>query len=188
MKLLLIPLVIFSLNSFAEDCTYSVNSDQSKIKWTAFKTAKKVGVDGSFTKFSINTKKAASELDLIKGAKFTIDTTSVNTGNPARDKTIFNSFFSMNKKPITLSGEVVSVNAKEAKVLFDFNGTKKEILMQNTSTEGKIVLSSTIDMIEVGLGDSYNALHQACKTLHEGKTWTDVAITVEAPTTKKCSK
>lgn len=187
MKMLLVPLMMFSLNSFA-NCTYSVDNTQSQVLWTAFKTPKKVGVDGKFTKFQINTKTAQSELDLIKGATFTIDTTSVNTGNPGRDKTIFNSFFQLNKKPITLAGQVVSVNEKETKVLFDFNGTKKEVTMKNTIADGKITLNATIDMVEVGLNSSFAALHQACKALHEGKTWSDVNISVETVAVKKCSK
>lgn len=187
MKMLLVPLMMFSLNSFA-NCTYSVDNAQSQVSWTAFKTPKKVGVDGKFTKFQINAKAAQSELDLIKGATFTIDTTSVNTGNPGRDKTILNSFFKLDQKPITLAGQVISVNEKETKVLFDFNGTKKEITMKNTIADGKITLNATIDMMEVGLSKSFAAIHEACKALHEGKTWSDVFISVETTPVKKCSK
>jgi hypothetical protein len=41
-------------------------------------------------------------------------------------------------------------------------------------------------VLEFALNDQFNALHKACKTLHEGKTWTDVEISVTADFTKEC--
>jgi hypothetical protein len=184
MRCLWLLFFILSNYSFASNCEYSIGT--TKIMWTAFKTPKKVGVKGEFNRHSLNTNKSTSSLGLIKGARFNIDTTSVDTGNPGRDKTIAEYFFQSKSKPLQISGSVIETNLKTTRVLFDINGKKKEILLKNKIEESKIILNGSIDVIELGLNENLSAIHKACEKLHEGKTWSDVNIAIEAVVEKKC--
>jgi len=184
MKYFFLFLFILSNYSLASNCEYSLGP--TKIMWTAFKTPKKVGVKGEFIRHSLNTHKSSSTLILIKGASFNIDTTSVNTGNPGRDKTIAKYFFKSNSKPLKIFGNVIGINSNTTRVLFDIDGRKKEILLRNKIEESKLTLEGSIDVIEFGLSDNLNAIHKACEKLHEGKTWSDVNIAIEAVINKKC--
>jgi hypothetical protein len=168
MKFVLLAFFIFSNYSLASTCEYSTN--KTEISWTAFKTPKKVGVNGKFDKHTVDAKKSKSVLDLIKTASFSIDTTSVNTGNPARDKTIAEYFFKSTSRPLKISGKVIDANMEITKVLFIINGKEREILLNNDIQDSKLILTGNIDVLELGLGENLSAIHKACEKLHEGKT------------------
>lgn len=184
MKYMLLTLMFTSLSAFAADCTYSTGD--STVKWTAFKTPKKVGVDGQFTKTTLKTVESKDKLELIKKATFSIDTTSISTGNPARDKTIRDNFFTTNNKPMSIQGQVTKVTAESTTAVLNIDGTQKEVTFKNTINDDKIILQGTIDVLEFKLNSQFNALHNACKALHEGKTWTDVNISIETALKSQC--
>ena len=186
MKMILLALMISPTFALAADCKFDIDKSQTKINWTAFKTPKKVGVTGEFKKFDLTTKAAAKVEDVISGATFKIDTSSSSTENPARDKTIVTNFFTQNKSPIAISGKVLKVTKTDTVMELDINGKKKEVTLKNEITDKKIKLTGTIDVLDVGLQGSYDALHKACKALHEGKTWTDVNIAIESPVVSTC--
>ena len=57
------------------------------------------------------------------------------------------------------------------------NDVTKDIPFEYTATEKEILLSGSIDMIEdFSANKAFNAIHEACKILHEDKTWTDVEL------------
>lgn len=184
MKYILFSLMLTSLSSFAADCTYSV--DQSTVKWTAFKTPKKVGVDGQFTKTTLKTTEAKDKIELIKNATFKIETASISTGNPGRDKTIRDNFFTKNKKPMSIQGHVTMVSPESTTAVIDIDGTKKEVIFKNTISDNKLLLEASIDVLDFKLNSQFSALHNACKALHEGKTWSDVNISIEATLKSQC--
>lgn len=184
MKYLVLSLILSSFNALAADCNYSVT--ESKVMWTAFKTPQKVGVNGGFTKFNLTTSAAKDKVELIKKATFNIDTTSINTGNPGRDNTIRNNFFTSKKKPMTIKGHVISATQEATTALIEIDGTKKEVVFKNTITDDKLLLEGSIDVLDFKLNSNFNALHKACKALHEGKTWTDVNISIEASLKSQC--
>lgn len=186
MKKLLVLATLISFNSLAADCMYSYDQNKSQVSWTAFKTPKKVGVNGKFSKFKLDTTASKNKLDVIKSAKFTIDSSSVDTGNPDRDKKIVNFFFTKNGKPITITGKVISVTETETKMLLELQGKSKEVTLKNTMTDEKVTLNGTIDVLEFGLDSNLQAINEACKALHEGKTWSDVNISIETQLTKTC--
>ncbi|WP_060875368.1 YceI family protein [Myroides odoratus] len=150
------------------------------IEWTAFKTPAKVGVKGTFdqVKLSEVNQEAATLAEGLKGAQFSIVTSSASTGDPARDETLRLNFFSK------LVGNINGFfgEFKDGKVLVNLtlNGITKEKEFTYEATETGVKLNGSIDIIaDFTAQDAFNALHEACNALHEGKTWSDVEIAVE---------
>ena len=69
------------------------------LQWTAFKTPKKAAVNVKFDKYLITSANEKSILDAISSAQFTVDVSSVNSGNPERDKKIVKFFFTQKNIP-----------------------------------------------------------------------------------------
>lgn len=169
-------------------CQFTYSDKKTKISWVAFKTPKKVGVNASFNKIFIKTKKskAKSINDLINGARFTVDSTSVNSANPDRDAKLINNFFTTNNKPLQISGKVLSIKDNVLELELQLNQTKK-VLKMITKLEGQIFQAqATIDVLDFALGDNLRAINEACKELHENKTWPDVEIKIESEFEQKC--
>ena len=169
--LLILGLLTFSTYA---DCYKYAGKDV--ISWTAFKTPAKAGVGGEFKKFTITPKIAQGTLDeMLNGATFEIDTTSVHTKNAARDKKIVKNFFS----GVTIKGKVASLSRKEIEVDFMIKDTKRSVPMSYEVKNGKLLAKATIDVFDFMLHDNLKAINKACYALHEGKTWNDVNIALE---------
>lgn len=186
MKLVLFFLSsILSLNSYAA-CNFMVPTENVKVIWTAFKTPKKVGVQGEFKKFSFNSPTAADVASVIKATTFTIDSGSVSTGNPARDKTIVTNFFVVKQKPLAISGRFVSADAKKAVMALKINGQEKNVNL-DVAQEGDLwKLNGEINVLEFALKESFDSIALACKALHEGVTWPDVKLALEFSAKRSC--
>jgi polyisoprenoid-binding protein YceI len=171
--------------SFASDCNYSIN--ESHINWIAYKTPKKVGVGGKFSRHQLNTTPSSSVIKLVESATFSIDVSSIDTGNPARDKKIKDFFFYFNNKEVPIKGKVLSASKEQTKALLDINGVKKEVVFKNNYDQDQIVLESVIDVMDFNLSSNLKSIHKACEKLHEGKTWQDVKISILAKIRKQCT-
>ena len=150
------------------------------VEWTAFKTPAKVGVKGTFdqVKLAEVNQEAATLEEGLKGAQFAIVTSSASTGDPARDETLRLNFFSK------LVGNINGFfgEFKDGKVLVNLtlNGVTKEKEFTYVATEEGVKLNGSIDILaDFTAKDAFNALHEACNALHEGKTWSEVEIAVE---------
>lgn len=184
-KLTLIA-ALFIASSAEATCQFIANNDATVISWTAFKTPKKVGVNGKFDKFDLKVTDVSSIEKALSTASFTIDSKSVNTTNPGRDNTIVTNFFTKGGQAVTISGKVKSIKGAAAVLALTLNGVTKDVPMAVVTKDNKVTLNGKIDVLDFALNDHFNALHKACKGLHEGKTWTDVEISVTTDFAKEC--
>ena len=185
-SILAIVMLTSALSALAEVCTYSLKKDTSTLTWTAFKTPKKVGVNASFKTFEILTKEAADINAVIAQASFSVDTNSVDSGNPDRDAKIKKHFFKTDLKKVTVSGKVLSLKDGVAQVEFKINDKTKTVPMTVIIQNEEATIAGKIDVLDFALDSSLKAINEACKALHEGKTWSDVDLTVKAQFTKTC--
>jgi len=183
MKFLIFSLFILS-SAQAKECQLALKS--STLEWTAFKTPKKVGVTAKFDKYTINTKPARTVEEIIKQASFSVDTHSVNSGNPARDQKIVTYFFTPKGKKVELTGKVLTLDKEMANVEFIFNKVKKVVAMKVTKESNLVKLNGTIDVLDFNLSESLKGINEACKVLHEGKTWSDVNLQLTAEFSENC--
>lgn len=150
-----------------------------RLEWTAFKTPEKVGVKGTFNTISISDFKNSGDLEQdLKDATFTIDTASINSSDAGRDAKLRDGFFGLLTGNI--SGKFIDFKDGKATVEIKMNDVSVQKEFAYTTTETSLKLNGTIDIISDFKGDkAFNSIHELCKDLHLGKTWTDVAISVE---------
>jgi len=174
-------------------CTYVLDKENITLEWTAFKFTKKAGVKGSFSKtdFVLPGEKSdpASALD---GLTFTIDATSVSTGNPGRDEKIKNTFFGKIENAESISGRVFLKDSVLTTTLL-YNGLEKELNSTWNFENDQVYLSTVIDNFQWNGNSAVEALNEACYTEHTGednisKLWPDVEIKVTATVIKTCNE
>lgn len=185
MKTLLFGLILFSAQTFGA-CKYGVSKEDSKISWTAFKTPRKVGVTGEFKKFELKFKKTDSMKKLLKKASFEIDTQSVFTNNPDRDKKIVKNFFTTDKKPLKIEGKITSFTNESSTMKLTIGEKSKEVILKNSYKDGLWKMEGEINVLDFKLDSNLSNINLACKALHEGVTWPDVKIAVEFKEIKTC--
>ncbi|MCB9202127.1 MAG: YceI family protein [Flavobacteriales bacterium] len=152
-----------------------------KLTFTAFKTPKKVGVNGTFKVISLDNVKASENLEeALQGSTFSVNTNSVDTNNnPERDEKV-RTFFFGKLTNTTISGEFIKLENGKATVKIKLNGKEVEKQMTYTSTENAITINGSIDIIsDFSAGDALASINEACSALHEGKTWSDVDLKIE---------
>ena len=186
MKFLIATLLTFSLSSYAQDCTYTIKSQDVKLKWTAFKTPLKKGVPGSFNKYGIKKQYSGKTLrEALTSVKFSIDTKSVNTKNEARDAKIAKFFFG-NMAGDKITGRLKSWSKKVLTVELTMNGITKDVPLEAEVEGNEFIAEGHIDVLDFSLAKSLAGINKACLELHQGKTWSDVELELKAKFLKSC--
>ena len=184
----------------AVSCTYELDTQSVKVTWTAFKTTAKVAVGGSFngTEIAGKVKKQKSLGNLLNGLHAAIalkDAKSLSTGNPARDQTLFDHFFSKFKNA-TLDGKFSNAKGSgtdgDLKLDVKMNGKSVSVPLHYTwDATGNFEAKGGLDLLDFGLQTPFDELHQNCEALHKGadgvsKTWSTVDLKLSAQITQKC--
>lgn len=190
-KIILSVLIALSIvsNLSAEEktgCELSVVGDVN-VSWTAYKTAEKVAVGGIFdsVKYSPVAPVGTNFRSILVGSTISIDTSSVNSKNEGRDDKLVKFFFNM------MSGK--SIDAKVADIKADkkikdaprtgiitvditMNGVTKPVDMKYSFSDGVFSATGVIDILDFSADKALDSINKACFDLHNGKTWSDVAI------------
>ncbi|MDD2356577.1 MAG: YceI family protein [Thiovulaceae bacterium] len=167
-------------------CEYAQNGD-IVVGFQAYKTPLKIGVGGEFNDVQyMNNIKTAKDLSaLLKGSTVNINTTSVDSANPARDKKLVDFFFNtMSQKGIfakitDLKLEKSEIDGKMTGVVFvdiKMNNVSHPAEMKFTYEKGVFQADGFIDLKDYNALVSLASINKACYDLHKGKTWSDVAI------------
>lgn len=178
---------IASLSINAEEkCVYFLDElKKAKTTWTAYKTPKKVGVNGTFTKISYLAQESEDLKKFLQSAKIEIETASVDSGLKERDDKLLKFFFKLLKKSV-IKGEITNVKDDTVLVLLSMNNVKKEVSLKYTLLNDVITLTGEIDILNWSMEKSLASINKACYQLHEKKTWSDVALKIEVPIKHEC--
>ena len=178
-------------------CSYSLDPATTQVGWTAFKTTAKVGVKGQFTRFTVDVpEKADSVAALLKGLEFSIDSTSVSTGDVARDGVISAFFFQQMVGKPEIKGGVEKVDGTDSgtiQVRVFMNSESNLIPMSfKLNKDNQIVATGQLNILDFGAGQPMAALNQACHEQHKGedgvsKTWSEVELKLSSTLKKECS-
>jgi hypothetical protein len=157
------------------------------LSWTAFKTPAKAGLTGTFSKYETAGDAVGSNVpNALNGASITIVTGSVSTKNTARDMTLSQNFFGQFKGDTitaTISGATGNNEEGKLKLGVKMNGITLEVPMSFIVAEGSLTATGYIDMLDFALETPLASLANACKPMHQGKTWNDIVINFTAPVT-----
>lgn len=180
MKKILVASVL-SFGLLTSLSAYELNGDL-KVQWTGFKTAKKLGVSGTFKKVNLTIKKDDNFVNFLKSANVEIDALSLDSKLPFRDKNITSTLFSLASAK-NIKGAISNVDEESKKLTLDLtlNEVTKPVEMTYEVVNNTVVAKGTIDVIDYSLNDSYSAFTKKCAGLHAGKSYSEVAIEFTLP-------
>ncbi len=178
LKLLFSLSLLFALVSAN---AYELNGDLN-VKWTGFKTAKKVGVSGTFKDINLEIKKSDNFSEFLKSANVKINTLSFDSGLDVRNKSIVSTLFSL-KSSEEISGAITEVNTenKTLTLKLTMNQVTKNIPMSYDVNNGSIIAKGQIDVLDYNMSEPYAKFAKACFDLHEGKSYSEVHIAFTLP-------
>jgi YceI-like domain len=193
MKKLLILISLFGFISpslHAEKkkvCSFTINPENIKVTWTAFKTPKKVGVGGTFSNLKFEGALNGNSIDeIIKSSTFLIKTDSVDTKDPARDIKIAQFFFKKMKGEAAISGKVESMDGQFINLAVTMNEKILVVPLAYKIKGSKLSASGTLDVLDFAMDESLKSITMACSEKHEKKTWSDVNLSLETTFKKIC--
>ncbi len=209
--ILLIPALCLTTASWANpqvsskpskaECFYQLDPATVKVTWTAFKTTEKVGVNGNLNEVKVVTPKKAKSLSvLLKGVNGSggfDDVKKSESGNPGRDQTLFEKFFSLLSKKGQFKGGFATIKgddqAGKLNLMLSVNSKKGIVPMDyKLAADGAFEATGSFDMLGFGMEKAHASIHQACEQLHKGKdgvskTWTEVGLKIAATIQKDCA-
>lgn len=185
MKFILLLLVFIPTTLYA-DCSFLVKKENVSVSWKAFKTPAKIGVGGKFTSLGIANQKTGKSLkELVRNTPFNIDIASTDTGDKARDNKIVNFFFGKIQGK-TISGEIVDLSKGVLNVAITMNKVTKVIPLKVEQSEDQVTATGYLDILDFMMTDALKGINEACKELHQGKTWSDVELNLSFKFQKSC--
>ncbi len=160
--------------------TYGACFKDASINWSAYKTPAKAAVGGTFKSVSFTSNKGESLNEMLTGATFKLDASTVSTKDKGRDLKIAKFFFSTLEGGSEISGTVKKVSSKTITVAITMNGKTLDVPLSYEYKDLKLSAKGVIDVFDFAMNDELSALNKACSALHQGKTWSDVAIGINA--------
>ncbi len=182
-------------------CQYTPQEKSLQIGWTAFKTTQKLGVHGKFkhSKNQKSLKKSYESLTkLLDSAQIEVQLLSSDSGDPGRDQTLKQKFFSkLAGKGLTQASLTVEQENEDhtgnAILHLSFNGKKKDVPVTFALDHSNVLtVKGTLDLIDFGADAALNSLNKACFDLHKGpdgvsKTWSNVEFFASATVQSACT-
>lgn len=168
--------------------TYSIDPSTITLKWTAFKLAEKVGVDGEFKSYSLTgyTDNANSITEMMTGTEITMEVASTKTGDEARDGKIINSFFGSMNNTAEIKATLLSMEGEEkgtATVMVTMNDQSLEQEMHWMYREdlNTFIMKGIINIPDWNAQSALDELTKVCEEKHKGTgdkavTWPDVEV------------
>lgn len=160
------------------------------VRWRAFKTPKKAKVEGILKDIKSDGPETAEtwqKLVLAQTLSIGAGEGSVDSGDPVRDAKLAKFFFANMTGPIAAKATRIDEAAKKLYLDLTMNGKTVSGAAMDYVREGETLKAKgKIDVLDFGASKALAAINEACSEKHEGKTWSDVEIGLEAEL-KACS-
>jgi hypothetical protein len=158
-----------------------------KVIWTAFKTPKKLGVNGTFSKIDLQGHFSGNSIkEIVTGSSIKINSQSVDTKDKGRDANISENFFKKVTGDPVITASVESMDEHFINLHITMNNKKILVPLSYKIHRNKLEAKGTLDIFDFGMADSLKSLAEVCKEKHEDKSWNDVDLKLEANFKKKC--
>ena len=171
----------FFLFAFVTANAYEVNGDL-EVKWTGYKTEKKVPVSGTFNEIKLDISKNENFEDFLKSAKVKINTLTFDSGLEVRNKSIITTLFSL-KSSEEIRGVIKNVNTSSKTLILNLtmNEVKKDVFLSYEVKNGMLIAKGLIDILDYSLDESFAKFAKECFILHQGKSYSEVNIEFVLP-------
>lgn len=183
---------LFSMNAFAEKCTYEFDLDKSEVSGTGFKFTEKKAVKAKFLQFTLNkSEKKASVKELLDDLEVTVDLMALDSGDALRDKNLRETFFAAIIGNAEAKVQVKSVKKDVLETILHLNDKSLPVNFNYKIKGNTVEATGNFDAATFAMGDSVAALKKRCGSLHTGedgvsKTWTEFDLAVKGVTKKVC--
>jgi len=151
-----------------------------EVEWTAYKTPRKIGVDGGFLATVYHGKREAMSLSalLLKG-QVQLEVNNVDTKDPFRDAKLVQFFFNMMQGAV-IDADVRSIKGDEKSgslvVNVSMNNKAIDIPLKYEVKDGTFRAKGVLNLLDFNAQEPLKMLTLNCYAPHEGKTWEDVAV------------
>jgi len=175
-----------------EDCIYNYIDQSTDFTWTAYKFTTKKGVNGTFDDLIVISAEDAKSLnELLNSVKFTINSGSVNSNEPARDLKIAEFFFGTMANTTLINGELKDVDGTKAIVALTLNDLTLDVPATLAMSGDTVKLTATVDLKAFKAEEAVAMLNKVCSEKHTGEDgksifWDVVDINVKAVVKKAC--
>ncbi len=167
---------------------YIVDSKNSVINWTAYKTTEKIAVKGIFKDVTvIKSEPATNREDVLKGLEFEIPVSSIFSNDSIRDFKLVNFFFGVMENTLSLKGKFANVENGKGIIKLNMNGISNDLPFNYEIIDDNITINSTMNLDNWKAQLAIESLNNVCNEKHTAadgisKTWSEVAINVQVKT------
>jgi polyisoprenoid-binding protein YceI len=160
---------------------YELNGDLG-VKWTGFKTEKKLPVSGTFNSIKMEIKSSADLSDFLKSANVIIKTSSLESKNPGRNENIISTLFALPSAEV-IEGNIIEVSEDEKSLILNvtMNEVTNPVKMDYKIEKGNIIAIGSIDVLDFLMENSFMNFAEKCADAHEHKSFSDVDIEFTIP-------
>ena len=168
--------------------TYTVDTNFTKVQWTAYKTTEKTPVKGIFKEVSVSNLQPSKKIEghILDNAHFKIPVSSLfsNDATGERDPKIKDLFFGIMKNTTLLSGTLHITNSSNGYADFTMNGVTEPLPFTYKIENNIMKVTGLMQLKNWKIEKAFASLHKACELLHTGsdgisKTWDEVQIDLE---------
>jgi hypothetical protein len=165
---------------------YTINPEDTKVTWTAYKTTEKVAVTGSFTALIIeNIKSGATAREALNGINFKLPVDNIFSQSTLRDSKIKKFFFGTMLNTEAIEGTISLENSTSGYVRISMNAISHDLPISYKVNGHTVTMEAVLNLDNWKAQLALEALNDACEDLHAGsdgisKTWSEVKIDVVA--------
>ena len=170
---------------------YIIDTKNSVVNWTAYKTTEKIPVKGIFKEVIITNKKPAEKpADLINGLEFEIPISSIFSNDSIRDYKLVNYFFGIMKNTLNLKGTINAGTDGKGIINITMNGLSENMPFTYEIQGQNIDIKAVMNLDNWKAQAAIEALNSVCNEKHKAadgisKTWSDVALDIKIKTITK---
>ena len=179
----------------AEETKYQIDTESVVLKWTAYKTTAKKGVNGEFGKIRVKDFGLGdSPEQSINEVGFSVPVSSLFTGDASRDYKLINLFFGVMDQTEFITGTFHKPegDSKSGHGVMDLtmNGKKCDLPYDYTIARDSMFIETHLNILSWDGKEALDSINEACKDLHKGadgisKTWSEVDIKASYAILKK---
>ena len=194
----LIFLLLFSVSCKKEKTTttdkniavqkYLVDTKNSVINWTAYKTTEKIPVKGVFKEVRIiNEPKGANPVEVLNNLEFEIPVASIFSNDSIRDHKLLTFFFGVMENTLQIKGKFSPKENGQGMVHLTMNGLTKDLPFFYEVNGETIDINANMNIDHWQGQAALKALNEVCSDQHKAvdgvsKTWNEVTLNIQIAT------
>lgn len=182
LKVLTLSSVLLISSLSAKEC---INLGEIDVNWTSYKTLKKVGVSGSFSKIDLITEKNKDTLkEALLNTLVKINLKDIDAKAQVKTNNILKYFVSY-LDDTNIQAKIVSVYEDSLELEIFLNNKREIIPMDYKKVGNKIIANGVIDALDFNLALALKVLNKNVAG-HLNKGWFDIPISFDLDYNNKC--